>query len=179
MARPAGGVHSKSGPLPRGASAGGKVSPVDYARTLSGPAYREKGFEVSAPKGARLVPEYDAARDRNCPYTQTTKFKSHLVTLERAEAEERKQRADERRRQEARERGAAVVAGGFRRNAPGRSMSPEDPHATRSSKAGTLRSDARGGEQPVSGCERNTRYAVKLTMFCLLRACRHYACHCC
>lgn len=127
MARP--GVGSRSGPLPRGGSAGGPDSPVDYSKTLSGPAYREKGFNASTSVSARVIPEYDASRDRNCPYTQTNKFKSHLQSVERAAALEKKRQVDEQRRADARERGALLVAGGVAANAPGRSVSPIDTAA--------------------------------------------------
>ena len=122
MARPS--AHSKSGPLPRGNSAAATTSPVDYSRTMSGPAYREKGFDASTSLTNRGIPEYDASRDRNCPFTQTNKFKSHITTVERAASVERKRGVDDKRRQEARERGAAMMAGGVHRNDPGRTMDP-------------------------------------------------------
>lgn len=149
MARPGPPAHSKSGPLPRGSSAPAtSTSPVDYSRTMTGPAYRERGFDASAPIAARVIPEYDASKDRNCPYTQTPKFKSHMFTIERAAAAEKKRATDEKRRAEARERGAALVAGGgVGRNAPGRSLSPEENVKQRAA-AGTGR-PGRAGE-PLS-----------------------------
>ena len=63
---------------------------------------------LSSSVAARKIPEYDASRDRHCPFTQSVKFKTQAA------------------RQAARERGAVIMAGGVHGNDPGRTR-PHSP----------------------------------------------------
>jgi hypothetical protein len=65
---------------------------------------------------ARKIPEYDASRDRHCPFTQSVKFKTQAA----------RQAELDKRRRDARERGAVIMAGGVHGNDPGRTR-PHSP----------------------------------------------------
>ncbi len=71
---------------------------------------------ISSSVAARKIPEYDASRDRHCPFTQSVKFKTQAA----------RQAELDKRRRDARERGAVIMAGGVHGNDPGRTR-PHSP----------------------------------------------------
>ncbi len=88
---------------------------------------RERAHVHVCSVAARKIPEYDASRDRHCPFTQSTKFKTQVA----------RQAELDRRRQLARERGATIMAGGVHGNDPGRSRESVSPvTAPRAGSAG-------------------------------------------
>ena len=136
---------------------------------------RGDGVCRSGSVAARKIPEYDASRDRHCPFTQSVKFKTQVS----------RQAELDRRRQLARERGAAIMAGGVRGNAPGRTRDSSPSHSPvatgpRSGSAGGALGEPplprrRSCTHPRSGSAR-CEHGVNIHWFC--RRCRRVGVGC-